>query len=396
MDLGHLKVAVIGGGIGGLAAACALVQRGAHVTVLEQAPEITEVGAGIQVSPNGFAVLRALGLGDRLAERSVQGETINLRDYRGGDVLQLDLRKLPSRDYYFVHRSDLIDLLAEAARAQGVKVRLLQRVRGVSPGPRPVISLQNGDTREADLVIGADGLHSVLRSVINGNTAPFFTRQVAWRAVVPNTEGRGPQVRVHMGPGRHVVSYPLRDGRHMNLVAVREQQNWVGESWTQADDPENLRRAFADFAPDIRALLDQVDDVRQWGLFRHPVAPKWHAENCALLGDAAHPTLPFLAQGACMALEDAWGLVRSLDQAQNVTEALHDYQALRERRAKRVIDAASRNAWKYHLRFAPLRFAAHSALRLGGAMAPSKMLHQFDWLYNYDITNTDCAPSARM
>lgn len=386
MDISGLKILVIGGGIGGLAVSRALALRGARVTVLEQAPEIAEVGAGIQVSPNGFAVLRALGLDAALGERSVQGETISLRDYRGGEVLRLDLRRLARRDYYFVHRADIIDLLAEGARAAGVRIRLLQQAVTVEPGAPPRVTLQTGDTREADLIVGADGLHSVVRQALNGKAAPFFTGQAAWRAVVPNTEGRGPQVQVHMGPGRHVVSYPLRDGSLLNLVAVREQRDWVAESWTQEDDPANLRAAFADFGPDLRALLDRVDSVRQWGLFRHPVAPRWHGGNCALLGDAAHPTLPFLAQGACMALEDAWGLARSLDAAGDLDAGLAAYQALRAGRARQVIDAASANAWKYHLRFGPLRMAAHGALRLGGALMPDRMLRQFDWLYDYDIT----------
>lgn len=386
MDIGQLNIVVIGGGIGGLAVSRALALHGAQVTVLEQAPEIAEVGAGIQVSPNGFAVLRALGLDAALRARSVRGEAISLRDYRGGEVLRLDLRRLTRRDYYFVHRADIIELLAEGARAAGVKIRLLQQASGVDAGAPPRVTLQTGDTREADMVIGADGLHSVLRGALNGTVAPFFTGQVAWRAVVPNTEGRGPQVQVHMGPGRHVVSYPLRDGSLLNLVAVREQRDWIAESWTQEDDPENLRAAFADFGPDTRALLERVDTVRQWGLFRHPVAKRWHDGTRALLGDAAHPTLPFLAQGACMALEDAWGLVRSLAAGADLADGLAAYQRLRAGRVRRVIDAASGNARKYHLRSAPLRLAAHGALRLGGALMPDRMLHQFDWLYEYDIT----------
>ena len=386
MTIDRLKVLVIGGGIGGLAVARALALRGASVTVLEQAAEITEVGAGIQVSPNGFAVMRALGLDAALAERSVQGAAVSLRDYRMGEVLRLDLTRLARRDYYFVHRADMIDILADGAREAGVKIRLLQQVQAVEPGARPRVILQNGDTREADLVVGADGLHSVLRPILNGAAKPFFTRQVAWRAVVPNVERRGPQVHVHMGPGRHVVSYPMRDSSILNIVAVREQRDWVAESWTHEDDPANLQAAFADFGTDVRAMLGRVGAVRQWGLFRHPVAQVWQQGRCALLGDAAHPTLPFLAQGANMALEDAWGLRRALEDAEDLDAGLAAYQALRVARARRVIGAASRNAWKYHLSFPPLRGAAHMALRLGGAMAPGRMLHQFDWLYNYDIT----------
>jgi len=191
MDISKLKVLVIGGGIGGLASACVLAQRGADVTVMEQAPAITEVGAGIQISPNGLAVLRALGLDAALAACAVQGQAVSLRDYRGPEVLRLDLGRLSRRDYYFVHRADLITLLADAARAAGVTIRLLQQVRDVVPGDVPQVILQTGEVCTADLVIGADGLHSVLRPVLNGEARPFFTGQVAWRAVVPSTWGRG-------------------------------------------------------------------------------------------------------------------------------------------------------------------------------------------------------------
>lgn len=384
MRLDDTKIAVIGAGIGGLAVARALALRGADVTVMEQAAEIAEVGAGLQISPNGFAVLAALGLGDAL--RSVRGAAVQLCDYRGGEVLRLDLGRLARTDYHFVHRADLIDLLAEGARAAGVRFRLLQKVTGVSPGTRPRVETASGAAFEADLVIGADGLHSVARTALNGVTAPFFTRQVAWRALIPNRAGRGPEVRVHMGPLRHVVSYPLREGSLLNLVAVQERAAWTSESWSQTDDPQALRAAFADFGGEVRAMLAAVERVHLWGLFRHPVARVWQRGGVAILGDAAHPTLPFMAQGACMALEDAWVLADALARAETAGDGLARYQARREGRARRVVEAASRNAWKYHLSFPPLRWAAHTALRAGGALAPERMMRQFDWIYAHDVT----------
>ncbi len=386
MTLDGLKILVIGAGIGGLAAARALALRGADVTVLEQAGAIAEVGAGLQISPNGFVVLHALGLGDLLAAGAVQGQAVSLRDYRKGEVLRLDLRQLESRDYYFVHRADLIDVLAEGARAAGVKIRLLQKVDQVIPGARPELRMANGVVLSADLVIGADGLHSKARQALNGTAAPFFTRQVAWRAVVPNLEERGPEVRVHMGPLRHVVSYPLRGGKALNIVAVQEQAAWAAESWSQQDDPMALRAAFGDFGPEVQTLLARVENVNLWGLFRHQVAQNWYREGVALLGDAVHPTLPFMAQGACMALEDCWELAEALSDSETVDQALARYQSRRESRVHRVVEAANGNAWKYHLSFPPLRWAAHTALRVGGAMAPERMMRQFDWLYNFDVT----------
>jgi salicylate hydroxylase len=185
---------------------------------------------------------------------------------------------------------------------------------------------------------------------------------------------------------RHVVSYPLRDGQVLNLVAVQERAAWTEESWSQKDDPLALRAAFEDFGPEVQQMLSRVDDVYLWGLFRHPVAPKWYGPGVAILGDAAHPTLPFMAQGASMALEDAWALADSLVGPGDLDARLARYQARRADRAKRVVDTASGNAWKYHLSFPPLRWAAHNVLRAGGRFAPDRMMRQFDWIYGYDET----------
>ncbi|MDX5384687.1 MAG: FAD-dependent oxidoreductase [Rhodobacterales bacterium] len=386
MSLLGLRAVVIGAGIGGLAVARALALRGADVTLLEQAPEITEVGAGLQISPNGMAVLRALGLDRALQDASVRARAVCLKDHRDRDVVRLDLGRLADSSYHFVHRADLIDLLAQGAREAGVKIRLLHHVTAVDGGAQPVVHLATGSRIATDLVIGADGLHSVLRPILNGPQAPFFTGQVAWRAIVPNTEARGPEAWVHMGPGRHIVSYPLRDGRALNIVAVQERKAWADEGWHHADDPDNLRAAFADFGAGPRAMLDQVTEARLWGLFRHPVARIWQADNLALLGDAAHPTLPFLAQGASMALEDAWVLADELARCDSLGAGLVAYQARREGRVRRVISAANGNAWKYHIGFPPLRMAAHAVMRLGGAVAPDRMMKQFSWLYDHDVT----------
>ena len=388
MELNALECVVVGGGIGGLAAALALHHRGAVVTVLEQAEAITEVGAGIQISPNGLRVIDALGVRPALVARSLQAEAVSLRDYRrGAEVLKLDLRHLPAdQGYYFVHRADIIDVLAEAVRSAGIPIRLLQKVAVITPGDRPQVTLANGDSCSADLVLGAEGLHSVLRGALNRQAAPFFTGQVAWRAVVPNVTGHPPQARVHMGPGRHLVSYPLRDGRQVNLVGVEERGDWAAEGWHHVDDADNMRRAFAGFDAEVHRLLDAVEAPGLWGLFRHPVARRWYGDGVALLGDAAHPTLPFLAQGANMALEDSWALAACLSAGADRQDGLARYQALRRDRVVRVIAAANGNAWKYHLRNPLLRRAAHLGMGLMGRMAPGRMLAQFDWLYSYDVT----------
>ncbi|MBT8170585.1 FAD-dependent monooxygenase [Falsiruegeria litorea] len=388
MELQDHKIIVVGAGIGGLTAALVLRARGADVTVFEQAEAITEVGAGLQISPNGRVVLRALGLEPAFDQVSVQAQSVVLRDYRRtAEVLRLDLAKYAAEQVFsFVHRADLIDVLASAVRAAGVHVRLLQKVERVENGPKPVLHLANGAQVQADLIVGADGLHSPTRAALNRADAPFFTGQVAWRTIVPNTVNLPNEANVFMGPGRHLVCYPLRGGSVVNIVAVQEKAEWAAEGWHHVDDPENLRRAFAGFQGVARALLDQVEDVRQWGLFRHPVADVWQQGRLAILGDAAHPTLPFMAQGANMAFEDAWVLADALATQPDIEMGLAQYQARRHQRASRVIEAANGNAWKYHLSFPPVRGLAHLALRLGGAVAPERMVRQFDWLYGYDVT----------
>ena len=248
----------------------------------------------------------------------------------------------------------------------------------------------------ADLLIGADGLHSPdgRLAALNGATAPFFTRQIAWRAIIP---GSGPAdvAEVHMGPGRHLVSYPLRGGALRNIVAVEERHVWVEESWSL---PQMIRlicsRRSRVFRPRVRGWLDQVQDVWLWGLFRHEVAPVWQCAmpkgGVAIVGDAVHPTLPFLAQGACMALEDGWVLAACLSKTDSLAAGLAAYQAARQARCTRIVAAADANARAYHLG-GPLRSLAHLGLRTLGTLAPGLVLSRFDWLYGFDVTTGDTA-----
>ena len=385
-------VTVLGAGVAGLALARALALRGAEVTVLEQAEAIREVGAGLQISPNGAAVLQALGLGDALEAVTTRAQGVELRDGRDGSrVLRMDLaRPEGAPGWHLTHRADLIDLLAAGARAAGVQIRLLQRIEAIDlSGPQPRLRTAQGAELQPAVLLGADGLHSKLRAAFNGDAKPFFTGQAAWRAVIPCEPGAAPVAEVHMDAGRHLVSYPLRNGRWRNIVAVEERAHWVEEGWNLPDDPMALRLAFEGFNSRVRGWLDQVEQVWLWGLFRHPVAEHWGRVLpqgfAALLGDAAHPTLPFLAQGANMALEDAWVLADSLDRFGPEQAALEQYQKARSGRCTRIVAAANANARAYHLSGLK-RGIGHLALRSAGLIAPNLALRRFDWLYRHDVT----------
>lgn len=370
-----LNVTIAGAGIGGLAAATALARAGHSVVVAERAPEIGEVGAGIQLSPNGMAVMNALGLGDALKDVSFKAKGVRLFDGpTGREILTLDLAQHgQGLEWRFVHRARLIDALLAGAKDAGARVDTGREV--LAP---PAGAALDGD----DLLIGADGLHSKVRARIDEASKPFFTKQVAWRAVI---KGDGAAVaEVHLGPGRHLVSYPLPGG-FRNIVAVEERQAWAEEGWSHTDHPGNLRGAFAGFSPRVRGWLEDVEHCFLWGLFRHRVADRWWDRAQVLLGDAAHPTLPFLAQGANLALEDAWVLSDALS-SRPLPEALSHYQSARRDRVEQVVNAATANARNYHLKSPVVRFAAHSALRIAGRVAPAQPLRRFDWLYGHDVT----------
>ncbi|MES1155598.1 MAG: FAD-dependent monooxygenase, partial [Pseudorhodoplanes sp.] len=297
--------------IGGLTAARALALRGFEVRVFEQSDELKEVGAGVQVTPNSAKVLRALGLEPQLQSFGYQPQSVIVRDWNDGR----ELRRTPMQyakakygaGYYLLHRADLLKMIAQPL--PGVTVELNARVETVASGDKQAkVTLSDGRQFEADLIVGCDGIHSLVRKRLHGPQSPRFTGNMCWRALTPvDVFPPGlvaPDMTIWMGPLGHIVVYYIRGGQFVNMVASRETDTWVEESWSVESSAQEMSAAFPNVNAEMRMLLDRAQNCFKWGLFDRDPLPWWSKGRITLLGDAAHPMLPFLAQGAAMAIED--------------------------------------------------------------------------------------------
>ncbi len=366
-----MKISVIGAGIAGMAAALACAQRGANVTLFEQAGALAEVGAGLQIGPNGVAVLDALGLRDIAARHAAAPSAVEMRDLTSARrIWNIPMGEAAinrwGNPYWQFHRADLLRILVDAATAAGVDIRLGQRV----------------SDPDGDLVIAADGVRSATRQHLFGGQV-HFANQVAWRGIVKLDDPAQFPTQIWMGSGRHMVTYPLRGGHEVNFVAVEERERWVEEGWNIPGDPEALRDAFKGAAQPVQDLLSKVDDTFLWGLFAHPPLDSWSSGNTVLIGDAAHPMTPFMAQGAVMGLEDAWVLAECV--TANGLSGLTEFERLRKPRATRVQQVASRNAAIYHMPGLS-RYGLHAGMWGSAKILPKLPLRMFDWLYGHDVT----------
>lgn len=374
-------ILVVGAGIAGLATAITLARRGFGVTVLERAVALTEVGAGIQLGPNGMAVLDALGISQEVRAAGLRGEAVELR--RAEDDALVAHMPLGDRDWVLIHRARLLEVLAQAAIEAGARILTACEVVTVIDGAdRAELTTADGTHHAADLIVGADGLRGGVREALGSVEAAAFAGHVAWRALIP---GGGPAVsEVHMAGGRHLVTYPLAGGLR-NIVAVEARRQWAEEGWSIPGDPAVLRSRFGEMSPRIGRLLAEVAEVHVWGLHRHPVARIWHGRRVALVGDTVHPTLPFLAQGANLGLEDAWALADCIANL-SLGDALPAYQARRRARAARIVAAGGQNAWVYHMWRGPQRRVLHAGIGLMERLRPGGAISRFDWIYRHDET----------
>jgi salicylate hydroxylase len=344
----NIRVAIIGAGLGGLAAAGALHQRGIEVSVHERAPKLGEVGAGIQLGPNAVKVLRALGVEPAL--RTICAEPANYVSLAWDDA-RLRYRE-PMKGpyaaqfgapYLMAHRADLHRLLCELLPADSV--RLGSQCTGVSSeGDGAAASFADGSQIEADVVVGADGINSTVRESLFGVAPVRFTQQMAWRCIVPiecvPTEvgiGRDEYVG-WIGPDGHVICYPIRGGGLYNIFAGHVTDQWVDESWAVASGVGELLASYRGWYPALLKMLAQVSDCYKWGIRDRDPLPRWTEGFVTLLGDAAHPMMPTLAQGAAISLEDGVALARNLSHHRgDVRQGLAAYEAERRPRASRVV-----------------------------------------------------------
>jgi salicylate hydroxylase len=376
---------IIGGGIGGMATAIAIAQLGGRVTVFEQAPKLGEVGAGIQISANGLAVLTELGVDPEYASPASRPKAIELRDYKVGRfVARIRQNQNPDYPYLQLHRADLMAALVVRAEKLGVEIQLSAKAQIIDAFvERPQIRIGK-KVYTFDAVIGADGVNSKTRQDWFEAGAAKFTGQVAWRATIPADDPDAPTT-VYMGRGKHLVTYPLRGGKMINIVAVQERKLTAPQDWETTDTPGNLRAAFAEFGGEAQKILSQVKQVRVWGLYGHPPLQTWSRAHIALLGDAVHPMFPFMAQGACMALEDASVLAKALDAADDIKSGLFLYENERKQRATQIQRLAMKNGRIFHLSNAVVRYFAHAILYTLGKVAPRQLEQRYDWVYKHHV-----------
>ncbi len=367
------NIAVVGGGIGGLYAANALLAQGFAVTVYEQAPQLGEIGAGVFMTPNSVRQMQRIGLGDAVHRRGalVGG---NSAYYRADGSRIAGVQTTDSSGWnatYGMHRADLVDMLARNL-PEGV-VRTGHRCAGFEQtADRAKLRFENGESAGADLVIAADGIHSVLQPHVVPPSTPVFSGSIAYRGTIPHA--RAPHWptdawEMWLGDRKHFLVFPLRAGEIINFVGFVPAEGEMRESWSAPGDPDQLRAEFAGWNDRLTGLLAQVDQTFRWGLYdREPLA-RWHEGRLVLLGDAAHPMLPHLGQGANQSIEDGAALARILrDRAGDLPGALAAYQALRLERVAEVQRNARKNGMRYDSHYQDLaqrdaELAAHYEFR---------------------------------
>ncbi|QWA10561.1 FAD-dependent monooxygenase [Sodalis ligni] len=389
-----LRVGVIGGGIGGAALIASLRQRGMEAHLFERTTAFREVGAGVQMSPNAVKILYALGLRDTLDRLGYVPEAVIGRHWRTGrenfrTPQAGACRRMFGTDCYHLHRADLLAMLVNLINPRQVTMNA-HCISVTNHGQTAVARFSDHEDFEADVIVGADGVHSVVRDSLFGAEAPLFTGNICWRAVIPaalHPEFISPVTAVWQGPNGHVVTYAISGGSAQNIVAVSETPHWMAESWHVPSSREEMLQAFAGWHPDVLRELSAAESVFKWGLFDRDPMEQWSKGHITLLGDAAHPMLPFLAQGAAMALEDGYILASLLAvPGIDAMEALHQYEAERMPRTSRVQLSARARGKRFHLTSPWQQFKRDFSYKLKTMLNPHTAGQEAHWVFSYDAT----------
>ncbi len=399
-------VIIAGAGVAGLVTALALHRQGVSFHLYEQVSELAEVGAGLQLSPNGTRVLIELGLEDAMREVVCEAERKEVRHGISGQTWKLfdlgrDCLERFGSPYWFVHRGDLQQVLLKALRKQAPHALTvgLGVHSAIPQGDHVRVQLSDGRSVKASVVLGCDGVHSRLRSAMVPNDPVQFTGLMAWRGLVP-MDRLPPHLRVTehqavgtnwVGPGAHVITYPLRRAQLMNVVGIIERDDWRHESWNQTGTHDELLADFAAWHDDVHTLMRCIEQPFKWALLGRQPLTQHTWGRITLMGDAAHPTLPFLAQGANMAIEDGAVMARCLSQAP-VPEALQAYQQARLARTTQIVNRSLENAGRFH--HPVLADLTRAQDYIDTEWQADKVRTRYDWLFQYDPLSVELAWST--